>query len=141
MFYTVIGMQLQELNNIFTEINTELLICVSCLNPKNSFSSFNKDKLLQLAQFYPSDFNQFEFLILASQLENYIMDVQNDRDFLEVNNLVELSKKLVETNRHNVYTLVYKLIKMSLLLPVATASVERVFSTMNLMKTDIRSSM
>jgi hypothetical protein len=47
--------------------------------------------LLQLAQFYPSDFNQFEFSILASQLENYIMDVQDDRDFLEVNNLVELS--------------------------------------------------
>jgi hAT family C-terminal dimerisation region len=37
--------------------------------------------------------------------------------------------------------LVYKLIKLSLLLPVATASVERVFSAMNLVKTDIRSSM
>jgi Domain of unknown function (DUF4371) len=57
LFYTVIDMQLQELNNRFTEINTELLICVSCLDPKNSFSSFNKDRLLQLAQFYPSDFN------------------------------------------------------------------------------------
>jgi hypothetical protein len=111
------------------------------LDPKNSFSSFNKDILLQLAQFYPSDFNQFEFSILASQLENYIMDVQDDRDFLEVNNLVELSQKLIETNRHNVYILVYKLIKLGLLLPVATASVEWVFLTMNLVKTDIRSSM
>jgi hAT family C-terminal dimerisation region len=111
------------------------------LDPKNSFSSFNKDRLLQLALFYPSDFNQFEFSILASQLENYIMDVQDDRDFFEVDNLVELSQKLVETNRHNVYTLVYKLIKLGLLLPVATASVERVFSAMNLVKTDIRSSM
>jgi hypothetical protein len=114
---------------------------VSCLDPKNSFSSFNKDILLQLAQFYPSDFNQFEFSILASQLENYIMDVQDDRDFLEVNNLVELSQKLIETNRHNVYILVYKLIKLGLLLPIATASVEWVFLTMNLVKTDIRSSM
>jgi hypothetical protein len=48
LFYTVIDIQLQELNNRFTEINTELLICVSCLDPKNSFSSFNKDRLLQL---------------------------------------------------------------------------------------------
>jgi hypothetical protein len=91
LFYTVIDMQLQKLNNRFMKINIKILICVSCLDLKNSFSSFNKDRLLQLAQFYPSDFNQFEFSILASQLENYIMDVQDDRDFLEVNNLVELS--------------------------------------------------
>jgi hypothetical protein len=111
------------------------------LDSKNYFSSFNKDRLLQLAQLYSSDFNQFEFSILASQLENYIIDVQDEGDFLEINNLVELSQKLLETNRHNVYILVYKLIKLGLLLSVATASVERVFSAMNLMKTDIRSSM
>jgi hypothetical protein len=57
------------------------------------FLSFNKDGLLQLAQFYPSDFNQFKFSILANQLENYIMDVQDDTEFLEVNNLVELFQK------------------------------------------------
>jgi hypothetical protein len=119
----------------------ELFIFVSCLDSKDSFSSFNKDRLLQLAQLYLSDSNQFEFSILASQLENYIMEVQDEGDFLEINNLVELSQKLVKTNRYNVYILIYKLIKLGLLLPVATASVERVFSTMNLMKTDIRSSM
>jgi hAT family C-terminal dimerisation region len=134
-------MQLEELNSRFTKINIELLICVSCLDLKNSFSSFNKGKLLELAHLYLSDFNQFEFLILASQLENYIMDVQDETDFLEINNLVELSKKMVETNRHNVYPLVYKLIKLSLLLPVAIASVEWIFSTMNLMKIDIKNSM
>jgi uncharacterized alpha/beta hydrolase family protein len=80
--------------------------------------------LLQLAQLYPSDFNQFEFSICVSQLENYIMDVQNDRNFLEVNNLVELSQKLVEMNKHNVYILVYKLMKLGLLLPVVIVSVE-----------------
>jgi hAT family C-terminal dimerisation region len=62
------------------------------------------------------------------------MDVQDDGDFLEINNLVELSQKMMKKNRHNVYLLVYKLMKSCLLLPVATASVERVFSSMNLMK-------
>jgi hypothetical protein len=52
------------------------------------------------------------------------MDVQNDRNFLEVNNLVELSQKLVEMNKHNVYILVYKLMKLGLLLPVVIVSVE-----------------
>ncbi|XP_078172535.1 uncharacterized protein LOC144566387 [Carex rostrata] len=49
MFYTVIDVQLRELNDRFTETNIELLICMSCLDPNNTFSSFNKDRLLQLA--------------------------------------------------------------------------------------------
>ncbi|KAI0493650.1 hypothetical protein KFK09_023771 [Dendrobium nobile] len=56
IFYTVLDMQLQELNNRFTEANTELLLCIACLNPSNLFSAFNKDKLIKLANLYPSDF-------------------------------------------------------------------------------------
>ncbi|XP_028085988.1 zinc finger MYM-type protein 1-like [Camellia sinensis] len=41
LFYTVLDMQIQELNARFTESNTELLLCVACLNPSNSFSSFD----------------------------------------------------------------------------------------------------
>jgi hypothetical protein len=33
LFYTVIYIQLQELNNHFSEGNTELLLCMVCLNP------------------------------------------------------------------------------------------------------------
>ncbi|CAO2167963.1 unnamed protein product [Urochloa humidicola] len=39
------------------------------------------------------------------------------------------------------YPLVYRLIELTLILPVATASVERVFSAMALIKTDLRSKM
>jgi hypothetical protein len=52
--------------------------------------------------------------------------------FQGINNLVDLSVKLVKTNRHNVYDLVYLLLKLVLILPVATTSVERAFSMMNL---------
>ena len=45
VFYEVIDMQLQELNNRFNEVNTELL-CMSCLDPSNSFSAYYKRKLL-----------------------------------------------------------------------------------------------
>jgi hypothetical protein len=51
---------------------------------------------------------------------------QDDR-FNGLQNLVDLSVKVVETNRHKVYDLVYLLLKMVLLLPVVTASVERAF--------------
>ena len=55
LFYTVIDMQLQELNSHFE--NSELLLCVACLNLDNLFSAFNKEKLIRLAQFYSSDFS------------------------------------------------------------------------------------
>jgi hypothetical protein len=44
------------------------------------------------------------------------MNVQGGKDFLKVNNLVELSQKLMKTNKHNVYILVYKLLKIRLVI-------------------------
>ena len=41
---------------------------------------------------------------------------------------------LVSTKRHEQYYVVYKLLKLVLILPIATASVKRVFSTMNYVK-------
>jgi hypothetical protein len=48
---------------------------------------------------------------------------------------------LVETNKHEQYFAVYKLLKLVLVLPVATASVERVFSSMNYVKNKLRNKM
>ena len=48
---------------------------------------------------------------------------------------------MVQTERHIVFPLVYRLIELALLLPVATASVERVFSAMKIIKTDLRNRM
>ncbi|XP_042433021.1 uncharacterized protein LOC122019633 [Zingiber officinale] len=46
-------------------------------------------------------------------------------------------QKLVETEKHLVFPLVYRMIELALVLPVATASVERVFSAMKTVKTDL----
>ncbi|XP_028100922.1 zinc finger MYM-type protein 1-like [Camellia sinensis] len=111
LFYTVLDMQIQELNAYFTESNTELLLCVACLNPSNSFSSFDRKKLIHLTEFYPKEFS-----------------------------LVELMK-IVETGRDKVYPLVYLLLTLALILPVATATVGRVFSAMNIVKNRLRNRM
>ena len=75
------------------------------------------------------------------QLENYIDDMRRDESFHGLENLVDLSVKLVETKRHKVYNMVYLLLKLVLVLPVVTASVERVFSAMTLVKTKLRNKM
>jgi hAT family C-terminal dimerisation region len=140
-FYAVIDMLLQELNNRFTEGSTELLRCISCLNPSNNFHAFDKVKLIELAKFYPNDFSGRELCILEPQLECYIYDVQNDDEFSQLNGMGDLAEKLVVKRKNLVYPLVYKLIKLALILPVATASVERAFSSMSIIKTRLRNRM
>ncbi|XBI07244.1 hypothetical protein VPH35_135174 [Triticum aestivum] len=52
-----------------------------------------------------------------------------------------LAKKLVDTKKHLAFPLVYQLLKLVLILPVATASVERCFSAMNIVKSVLRNKM
>ncbi|XP_078159687.1 uncharacterized protein LOC144555281 [Carex rostrata] len=56
IFCVIIGTQLQELNSRFDEINSELL-CVACLNPRDSFQAFDNERLVKLASFYPREFS------------------------------------------------------------------------------------
>jgi hypothetical protein len=55
--------------------------------------------------------------------------------------LAELSMMLIKQGKVARYEIVYKLLKLVLVLPVATAGVERVFSIMNLIKNKRRSKM
>ncbi|XP_060210281.1 uncharacterized protein LOC132637160 [Lycium barbarum] len=79
---------------------------------------------------------------LIDELENYIVDVpDHDKRFSDLKGLCDFSKTLVETKKHGTYPLVFRLVKFSLLLPIATAIVERAFSAMKLIKTDLRNRM
>ncbi|GJV49000.1 zinc finger MYM-type protein 1-like protein [Tanacetum coccineum] len=140
VFYMIIDLQLQELNTRFNEISTSLLICTASLSPVDAFCSFDKQKLLKLAEFYPKEFSSVELLALDSQPDTYIHDVRKEERFIRLKNIGELSIKLVELNKHESFDLVYLLIKLVLILPVATASVERVFSCMNFVKNKLRNS-
>jgi hypothetical protein len=123
MFLGVIDRQLKELNDRFDEVNTDLLICMSSFNPKDSFAAFDKEKLIKLAKYYPNDFSPTELRCVSFQLGNFITDVSSDERFSKVKSIAELSVSLVETDLHNRHSYVYKLLKLVLLLPVATTSV------------------
>ncbi|KAF8411895.1 hypothetical protein HHK36_004453 [Tetracentron sinense] len=102
LFYTIIDMQIQELNNYFTEVTTELLLCVACLNPSNSFCAFDKQKLIRLAEFYPVEFSTIQLMALDNQLKTYIINIRSN---------------------------------------IATATVERAFSAMKILKNRLRNRM
>ncbi|KAL5557496.1 hypothetical protein UlMin_039732 [Ulmus minor] len=141
IFYSVIDMQLQELNYRFNEVNTDLLLCVACLCPNDSFAAFDKKRLIHFAEYYPKDFSTIELLVLSDQLETYIADVLSSNVFLELKSIGDLAQTLVQTRRNDVYPLVYRLVTLSLLLPIVTATVERSFSAMNVVKNRLRNRM
>jgi hypothetical protein len=141
MFLGVIDRQLQELNNRFGEVNTSLLRCMASFSPAKSFAAFNVENLVKLAEFYPQDFEFEELIQLPFQLNLYINDVSKDENFTNLRSLADLSMMLVKTDKILRYDIVYKLLKLVLVLPVATAGVERVFSSMNYIKNKLRSKM
>ena len=53
LFCSIIDMQLQELNDHFTEESIELLLCLAFLGHDDLFSTFDKKELIHLAEFYP----------------------------------------------------------------------------------------
>ena len=141
LFNNIIDMQLTELDDHFTETRTKLLLCVACLNPSDSFSAFNKEKLLCLAIFYLSEFFIVDLMILGKQLDTYIIDLRGDDEFFGIEGIASLVEKIVKTKKNLIFPLVYILIKLSLFLPVATTTVERVFSTIHIVKSRLQNRM
>jgi len=109
---------------------------VLCLSLAKLFTAFNVKKLLRMTEFYPNDFIEVSEVTLHHQLKNYVTNVRSDLKFAKLKGLSDLYAILVETNKCNTFDMIYKLLKLTLLLPVATANVERVFSTMKVVKTE-----
>ncbi|GMP40538.1 hypothetical protein CsSME_00010952 [Camellia sinensis var. sinensis] len=82
-----------------------------------------------------------ELMVLNDQLDTYIIDMLSSSEFSMLNGIADLAKKFVETRRDKVYPLVYLLLTLAVILHVATAIVERVFSTMNIVKNRLRNRM
>ena len=67
----MIDLLINELNDRFNERNTELLLCVACLDQSDGFASFIKEKLVQLTQLYPSNFSRTDIERLGNQLNTH----------------------------------------------------------------------
>ncbi|GAV87493.1 Dimer_Tnp_hAT domain-containing protein, partial [Cephalotus follicularis] len=126
------------LNDHFTKVNTKLFLCMDYLNLINHFLAFNTEDLVSFTKFYPIDFSTADLMELKNQLETYIIDMCSDIDFTEVNDIGELAKRIKEKNKDKVYPLVYMLLKLALILPVSTATMERTFSAVTIIKNRLR---
>ena len=99
------------------------------------------DKLTHLADLYPVDFISTGRTFLSQELQYFLSNIRIDGRFFNVEDLGSIAKKMKETMKDRVFPMVYRLVELTLLLPVAKTSVERVFSVIKAVKTDLRNRM
>ena len=140
-FFATIDAITTEFDHRFSEVSSELLTCFACLDPRDSFSNFDVNKLARLTDIYLDDFSFDDRKRIRDQLQTFIIHVRRVEAFRACYDLASLAMKMVELKRHGIFSLVYRLIELALLLPVATASVERAFSAMKIIKTELQNKM
>ncbi|XP_057791861.1 uncharacterized protein LOC131008822 [Salvia miltiorrhiza] len=141
IFTEVVDLIIQEMNNRFSEASTDLLRCMACLDPRDSFSQFDINQLMHFTTWYPEDFSAGDCLCLPQQLRNFIVLVRHHPRFSTITDLGSFAQEMVKSGNHLIFQCVYRMIELTLVLPVATASVERAFSAMKLVKSDLRNRM
>ena len=67
-----------------------------------------------------------------------LFNVHDDERFSDLRGIGELSRKLLQTKKYLSFPRLYLLVKLALLLPVSTSTVEKVFSAMKIIKTSLR---
>nr|XP_009606184.1 uncharacterized protein LOC104100619 [Nicotiana tomentosiformis] len=115
---------------------------LASLSPVDTFANFDKNKIMKLAKYYPSEFDENKLRELGFQLDNFIVYAQKcDSKFLNLKGIKDLARVMVETKFDQTWTHVYLHVKFTLIILVATASVERAFSSMKYIKNDLRNKM
>lgn len=92
-------------------------------------------------KYYPADFTQRDRYGLEQQLKHFVVDASRDEELKNVSTLTELCRCLVETGRHSIYNLIDRLLRLLVTLPVSTATAERAFSSLKIIKTRLRNKM
>ncbi|XP_076890035.1 uncharacterized protein LOC143540991 [Bidens hawaiensis] len=136
-FNSVVDMKIQEFGDLFNKINTDLLQNMLVFNMYDSFSKFDASKLMRLCEFYPYDVDNGDKNVLASQLGLYIDNVRKGERFANLKGIADLARVMMETRKHISFHLIYRLLKLTLVLRIATAMVERCFSAMKIIKTNL----
>ena len=120
----------------------ELLNLSSALDPKEASESFRSiDILLLVSKFYLKDFTNQKMTLLKAEVDHYEHNVVRHPDFKKLPSISELCQWLVKTRKSLFYPYIYRLITLVLTLPVSTATIERAFSTMNIIKNRLHNKM
>ncbi|KAK9075585.1 hypothetical protein SSX86_003911 [Deinandra increscens subsp. villosa] len=135
LFTATLDKQLDELNSRFSEQTMELLSLSSSLASKE----IDVDQICLLVEkYYSEDFNEQERIQLRHQLRLFNVDKAQNPRLSCISTLSDLCKSLVKTQKRETYFLLDRVVRLILTLPVSTATTERGFSAMKIIKNRLR---
>ncbi|CAJ2666937.1 unnamed protein product [Trifolium pratense] len=134
--------KLQEVNSRFSAQAMNSLTLSCALNPKGGYRAFNIDTICTLVEtYYPMDFYEQDKITFPFQLPLFLVDARQSTDLKNLSTVQILCSCLVATNRDKVYFLIDRLLRLIMTLPVSTATTERSFSAMKIIKTKLQNKM
>ncbi len=74
-------------------------------------------------------------------MEHFELDIQHDLEMQKLSTISKLCQYSVKSRKSTIYPLIDRLVKLVLTLLVSTATTERAFSTMSLVKTKLHNKM
>lgn len=135
IFYPVLDVMLSELKRRFSKPNCAIMMGIQALNP--SSASFCKEEaLFSFASIYACNIDDLTHEIhqMKRVLQRKVASgIQKPSNIVELTNMIEPFK--------DVFHELFRLCKIAIAIPVSTASCERSFSTLKLVKTFLRSTM
>ncbi|KAL9681227.1 hypothetical protein QQ045_013008 [Rhodiola kirilowii] len=139
ILYAVIDLQLMELEKRFPETSMELLGLGASFDPRHDFQAFKAEDVCKLAsKFYPCDFTSCDMDNLKMECGFFVDGCEQDSRFTKLTSISDLCRLLVESGKSLYFPMIYRLICLILTLPVSTATTERAFSSMKIIKNDLR---
>ncbi|XP_058772250.1 uncharacterized protein LOC131646122 [Vicia villosa] len=142
IFFTTLDKQLQELNSRFIEQAMNLLTLSCSLSPKDGYKAFSIYTICSLVEkYYPMHFSDQENNNLEFQRQHFLFVTRQASNLNNFSTIQELCSCLVAFGQAETYFLIDRLLCLILTLPVSTATTERSFSSMIIIKTKLRNKM
>ena len=137
-YYQVLDVMIEQIEQRFSQETNHLLLCFNYLQPEKLLRREEtaeedcKDSLTYLGNYYGLD--------VTALIVEYSLFKESRRDCLQTcTTALDVLKVFLETGLHRVYTQLYKLYKILVTLPITTASCERSFSKLTIVKNKLRS--
>lgn len=141
VFEKVIESCIDEMNHRFDEESCHILGLISGFDPSNHFGNYNPTKVLALMDQFGDDFPHKELIAIeVRDFDTFVKDANNAELFGEVSSLEKFTQMLVVHNLKEVFPNIFRLSCIILTLPISTASAERSFSALKIIKTRLRNS-
>ena len=127
---------LHDFNERFNNDVIFVLSGASALDPSNNFESFDIKNLLELAKYYSADFTAKELNELEGELRHFRTFVQDNPRYKDATTFAKLAESVCKDKTFLSQT--YKLVCLINVLPITSATAERTFSALKIIKTRLR---